>query len=58
MNKLSSARQAARWRAARCLRAWRKTRERVWREEYRSAVRWDKRMEVTRLESAGAGNIE
>ena len=47
MNKHSTPRQTARKRAAEALREWRKTGSWLWREEYRSALQWDKRLEVT-----------
>jgi hypothetical protein len=47
MSKHTIQRQAARNRAANCLREWRKDRHNHhWRAEYRSAVQWDKAMEV------------
>jgi len=46
-SKWSVARQLARTTAARCWREWRKDRtNRHWRAEYRSALQWDKKMEV------------
>lgn len=44
--KHTEIRQMARNRAARCLREWRKDRNRHWRAEYRSAVQWDKSLEM------------
>jgi hypothetical protein len=49
MNKHTIQRQTARNRAAKCLREWRKTKNWNWRSEYRSAVQWDKQMEVEAL---------